>query len=51
VDEFLKGKEITEKNAWAAAELAVKDTIKLQYNAYKVQILKSLIKDSILAAK
>ena len=50
-EDFLKGKEVTEENAWAAAELAVKDAITLQYNAYKVQILKSLVKDSILAVK
>lgn len=51
VEEFLKGKEITEEHAWAAADIAVKDAITLQYNAYKVQILKSLVKDSILAAR
>lgn len=51
VEEFLKGKEITEEHAWKAADIAVKDAITLQYNAYKVQILKSLVKDSILAAR
>ncbi len=51
VEAFLKGKEINEENAWAAADIAVKDAITLQHNAYKVQILRSLIKDSILAAK
>ncbi|MGI6721482.1 MAG: FAD-dependent oxidoreductase [Anaerovoracaceae bacterium] len=51
VEEFLKGKEITEGVAWAAADIAVRDAETLQYNAYKVQILRSLVKDSILAAK
>lgn len=51
VENFLKGKAITAETAAAAADLAVKDAMTLQYNAYKVEILKSLIKDSILAAK
>ena len=50
-EEFLKGKAVTEENAWAAADIAVKDAAALQYNAYKIQILRSLVKDSILAVK
>ena len=50
-EEFLKGKAVTEENAWAAADIAVKDAEALQYNAYKIQILRSLVKDSILAVK
>ena len=51
VEEFLKGKEITEETAEAAAALAVKDAIPLRYNKHKITILKSVVRDSILAAK
>jgi len=51
VEDYLKGKEITEATAEKAAELAVKDAIPLQYNAYKIVELKSLVKDTILAAR
>lgn len=51
VEEFLKGKEITEETAEAAADLAVKDAIPLRYNEHKIVILKSMVRDSILAVK
>ena len=50
VDAFLKGKRITPEVAEAAAKLAVRDAIALQYNAYKIVVLESLVKDAILAA-
>jgi len=51
VEEFLKGREITEDTAEQAAVIAVKDAYALRYNAHKITILKSLIKESILDAK
>ena len=51
VEEFLKGKDISEEVAEEAARIAVKDAIKLSRNEYKIEILKSLVKDSILSAK
>ncbi|MGI6021114.1 MAG: FAD-dependent oxidoreductase [Lachnospiraceae bacterium] len=51
VAEFIKGKEITVELADEAGALAVKDCITLAKNAYKVEILRTLVRDSILAAK
>jgi len=51
VEEFLKGKDISREVAEEAARIAVKDAIKLSHNEYKIEILKSLVEDSILTAK
>lgn len=51
VEEFLQGKEISKDVAKEAAEIAVKDAIKMSRNEYKIEILKSLVEDSILSAK
>jgi NADPH-dependent glutamate synthase beta subunit-like oxidoreductase len=48
VEGFLLGKNVTEAVADEAAEIAVKDTIPMAHNVYKVQELKALIKKSIL---
>lgn len=47
---FLAGKKVSEETGWAAADIAVKDCKTLRYNAYKVQILRSLVKDAVLGA-
>jgi NADPH-dependent glutamate synthase beta subunit-like oxidoreductase/CO/xanthine dehydrogenase FAD-binding subunit len=49
VEAFLEGKEADVETAEAAAELAVRDAICLEKNAYKIQELKTLVKRSILA--
>lgn len=46
---FLADKPITDELAEQAAELAVKDAVALRCNAHKIVILKSMVKESILA--
>ena len=46
---LLKDKPITEELAEEAASLAVKDAVALRYNAHKIVILKSMVKESILS--
>lgn len=45
---YLIGKELTEENAVKAAEIALEDANPFEKNAYKVDIAKTLIKDSVL---
>jgi NADPH-dependent glutamate synthase beta subunit-like oxidoreductase/CO/xanthine dehydrogenase FAD-binding subunit len=51
VEDFLKGKEISEKVAEKAADLAVVGANVLDKNEYKIQIAKTLVKRSILNAQ
>lgn len=51
VEEYLKGKEISENLADEAANMAISGAITLEKNEYKLQIAKALIKRAILAAK
>jgi len=51
VAEYLTGKEITEEVAEEAGALAVKDAIPLQYNKFKIEILKALVKETVLKLK
>jgi CO/xanthine dehydrogenase FAD-binding subunit len=44
-------KTINEVNAEAAGAAAVSDAIGLNYNEYKIQIAKALVKRTILACK
>lgn len=48
-EEFLKGKEPTEEVAEQAAGMAVEKAKPLSMNAYKIQIAKKLVKQSIMA--
>lgn len=50
VEDFLKGKEISEEVAEAAAVIAVKGANPLAKNKYKVQVTKALVKRAVLAA-
>lgn len=50
VEGFLKGKVPGEDTAARAAEIAVEDAIPLEGNKYKIHIVKTLIKRSILSA-
>lgn len=47
---FINGREITEELAGQAAEIALKGAIPLSKNEYKVQIAKTLVKNSLLNA-
>ncbi|GJM34843.1 MAG: FAD-binding molybdopterin dehydrogenase [Saprospiraceae bacterium] len=47
---LLKGKTITEKLAAKAGELAVEGATPMEHNHYKIQLFKTLVKRSILAA-
>jgi CO/xanthine dehydrogenase FAD-binding subunit len=47
----IKGKPIDESNAEAAGAAAVSDAIGLNYNRYKIQIAKTMVKRAILACK
>lgn len=44
VEEFLKGKELTEEIANQAAEISVKNAVPLKYNSYKIDITKVWVK-------
>lgn len=48
---FLIGKKVTEEMAAEAAALAVKEVVVMDKNAYKVEEVKVLIKDSVLRMK
>jgi len=48
-EDFLKGKTINEDTASQAGKLALKDTLPLTQNAYKVQIAKTLVKRTLLS--
>lgn len=50
VEEFIQGKAPTESVAEQAAGMAVEKAKPLSMNAYKVQIVKNLVKQSVLAA-
>lgn len=50
VEEYLKGKMITEELATEAAELAVKNASVMRQNEYKLFEIKSLLKQAILRA-
>ncbi len=50
-ERFLIGKEITEEVAEEASELAVKDAVPFEKNAYKVNELKALVRRSIMRLK
>jgi NADPH-dependent glutamate synthase beta subunit-like oxidoreductase/CO/xanthine dehydrogenase FAD-binding subunit len=45
------GKEIDEVNADAAGNAAISDAIELNFNGYKIQIAKAIVKRTILACK
>jgi NADPH-dependent glutamate synthase beta subunit-like oxidoreductase len=47
----IKGKAINEASAEAAGTAAVSDAVGLNYNKYKIQIAKTLVKRAILACK
>jgi CO/xanthine dehydrogenase FAD-binding subunit len=49
VEEFLKGKKVTETLAQEAADLAITETLPLSKNGYKVQITKALVRRAILS--
>ncbi len=49
-EEFINGKEITEELAGQAAEIALRGAVPLSKNEYKVQIARSLVKNSLLNA-
>ena len=47
-EDFLMGKEPTEKNADEAAAIALKDAVPFEKNKYKVQVAKTFIKEAVL---
>lgn len=49
-EQFLVGKELNEATATAAARAAVQDATPLAKNTYKVQVLETVIKRTLLAA-
>ena len=51
VEEFLKGRTITEEVAEAAAELAVRDARPMGKNEYKLFMMKDLMRNAILKAR
>lgn len=51
VERYISGKEITDEIAEKGGEIAVKHCAPLSHNAYKVNIIKSLVKDAILRMK
>jgi NADPH-dependent glutamate synthase beta subunit-like oxidoreductase/CO/xanthine dehydrogenase FAD-binding subunit len=50
-ENVIKGREIDESSAEAAGAAAVADAVGLNYNAYKIQIAKVMVKRAILACK
>lgn len=48
---YLLQKDVTEETAREAAEFAVKDAIPMKDNKYKVEVLKSMVKEAILRLK
>jgi xanthine dehydrogenase YagS FAD-binding subunit len=51
VEDFLKGKVLSEQVAEAAADMAMKATNPLSKNKYKVQIARALIRRAVLFAR
>lgn len=51
VEGFILGRELTEENIKQAAELAVKDAIPMEHNAYKIIELKTLLERALLRMK
>lgn len=49
VEDFLKGKVLTDEIAEAAAAVAVKGANPLSKNKYKIQVARALVKRAILA--
>lgn len=43
-EEYLKGKKLTEETAAKAADLALKNAIPLEMNAYKIEMAKVMIR-------
>jgi NADPH-dependent glutamate synthase beta subunit-like oxidoreductase len=50
-EDFIKGKTINETTAEVAGAAAVSDAVGLNYNRYKIQIAKTMVKRAILACK
>jgi len=50
-EDYIKGKAINEDNAEAAGEEAIKGTIALSRNKWKIQVAKAMVKKAILACK
>lgn len=50
-EDLIKGKIINEANAEAAGAAAVSNAVGLNYNRYKIQIAKTMVKRAILACK
>lgn len=48
---FISGKEITDEIAEKGGEIAIKDCTPLSHNAYKLNIIRSMVKDAILRMK
>jgi len=48
VEEFLKGRHLDEDTAGEAGELAVKGALPLSNNAYKLEIVKALVRRAIV---
>lgn len=47
-DRFLEGKELTEANAMAAAELLLKNAEAREHNGYKIPLAKTLVKRALM---
>lgn len=45
---YLVGKEVTAETAEEAAEIAVKHTMPMSHNAYKINIIKAMVKTAVL---
>ena len=43
-EQYLSGKKLTEETAAEAAEIALKDAIPLEMNAYKIEMAKVMIR-------
>jgi CO/xanthine dehydrogenase FAD-binding subunit len=50
-EDVIKGRKIDESSAEAAGAAAVSDAVGLNYNSYKIQIAKVMVKRAILACK
>ena len=50
VEAYLEGKPRNEQTANAAADLAVQGAVPLRHNAYKVPLMKALVKRAIRGA-
>jgi CO/xanthine dehydrogenase FAD-binding subunit len=47
VEDFLKGKKISEQMAGEAAEIAVRQATPLRKNDYKIKVTKALVRDAV----